>query len=76
MSLTKVTYSMIQGEVANVLDYGADLSGVTDSSSAITSAINTGKTVYFPSGTYACNVSINKRVVLVGELFTIVFLVN
>jgi len=30
MSLTKVTYSMIQGAVFNVLDYGAIGDGITD----------------------------------------------
>ena len=31
MSLTKATYSMIQGAVTNVLDYRADSTGVADS---------------------------------------------
>lgn len=52
MSLTKVSYSMIQGEVVNVLDYGADNTGATDSTSAIAAALATGKSVYFPTGTY------------------------
>jgi hypothetical protein len=54
MSLTKVTYSMIQGAVTNVLDYGADPTGVADSTSAIQSAIDDTRlgTVYFPPGTY------------------------
>jgi hypothetical protein len=71
MSLTKVTYSMIQGDVVNVLDYGADSTGVTDSTTAIELAINTGKSVFFPSGTYACNVSINRRTVMFGEGSTV-----
>jgi hypothetical protein len=53
MSLTKVSYSMISGAVANVLDYGADPTGVADSSAAITLALASGsKQVYFPQGTY------------------------
>lgn len=52
MSLTKVTYSMIQGAVVNVLDYGADPTGVADSTTAGTLAIATGKSVYWPAGTY------------------------
>jgi len=52
MSLTKVSYSMIQGGGVCVLDYGADPSGVSDSTSSIQTAIDTGKSVYFPSGTY------------------------
>lgn len=71
MSLTKVTYSMIQGDVVNVLDYGADLTGATDSTSAIESAIDTGKAVFFPAGTYACNASIDRRTILFGEGSTV-----
>jgi parallel beta-helix repeat protein len=52
MSLTKASYSMITGAPVNVLDRGADPTGVADSTSAIQSAINTGRPVYFPSGTY------------------------
>lgn len=44
MSLTKATYSMIQGAVTNVLDYGADSTGVADSTSAIQAAINATRT--------------------------------
>ena len=40
MSLTKATYSMIQGAVFNVLDYGADPTGVADSTAAIQGAID------------------------------------
>ncbi len=39
MSLTKATYSMIDGAVANVLDFGADPTGATDSTSAVWAAI-------------------------------------
>jgi hypothetical protein len=52
MSLTKVTYSMISGALVNVLDYGADSTGATSSSAAIQAAIDTGKSVVFPEGTY------------------------
>lgn len=52
MSLTKATYSMISGAVANVLDYGADPTGVAASDGAIQDAIDTGKRVYLPQGTY------------------------
>jgi hypothetical protein len=47
---------MIQGAVINVLDSGADPTGVADSTTAIRAAIDAGitanKTVYIPSGTY------------------------
>lgn len=52
MSLTKASFSMIYGAPVNVLDYGADASGVADSTTAIQAAINAGTNIYFPSGTY------------------------
>lgn len=57
MSLTKVSYSMIEGASFNVVDYGADPTGVNDSAAAIQAAINAAGTsgggmVYFPSGDY------------------------
>lgn len=39
-------------DVANVLDFGADPTGVTDSRTAILDAIATNKNVFFPKGTY------------------------
>jgi polygalacturonase len=39
MSLTKVSYSMISGAPYNVLDYGADPTGVADSTAAFQAAI-------------------------------------
>jgi hypothetical protein len=53
MPLTKATYSMIQGACANVLDFGTNTNpGVTDMSAAFTAALETGKAVYVPAGTY------------------------
>ena len=52
MSLTKVSFSMINGDVVNVLDYGAVGDGITNDTTAITNAIATGKSVFFPKGTY------------------------
>jgi hypothetical protein len=74
MSLTKVTYAMIQGEVVNVLDFGAVGDGVANDTAAIAAALasvlSTGGTVYFPQGTYLTD-SINLRaftnITLVGE---------
>lgn len=51
MSLTKVTYSMILGAPVNILDYGADPTGVADSTAAFQAAINAGSVVV-PPGTY------------------------
>jgi hypothetical protein len=59
MSLTKVSYSMIDGALVNVLDYGADPTGSADSSSAITladaAAVATNSILYFPAGTFKCS---------------------
>lgn len=52
MSLTKVSYSMIQGALANILDFGADPTGATSSTDALNAAIATGNSVYVPKGTY------------------------
>ena len=61
MSLTKASYSMITGAVVNVIDFGADPTGATDSTVAIQAAINsvTNGTVYFPNGTYSINTTLN-----------------
>lgn len=63
MSLTKVSYSMIDGAPINVLDWGAVADGVTDNTAAFTALsawVNTQESVqggvpipiYFPAGTY------------------------
>jgi len=62
MSLTKVTYSMIDGVGVNAKDFGAVGDGVTSDTAAIQAlfdaAISSGaKEIFFPSGTYliSCN---------------------
>ena len=56
MALTKVSYSMITGAPVNVLDYGADPTGVADSQPAIQAAVNSGAVeIIIPSGTYRLN---------------------
>lgn len=59
MSLTKATFSMIEGAYANILDYGADPTGTQDSSTAIQAAIASGNPVYAPPGTYRCQITIS-----------------
>jgi hypothetical protein len=75
MSLTKATYSMIDGAPINVLDFGADPTGVSDSTTAIQNAIDAAQTlvkdlgeivvftasVYFPSGQYTVNGNVTMR---------------
>jgi len=59
MSLTKVSYSMITGAVANVKDYGAIGDGIQNDTNAIQLAVASGKTVYFPDGNYLVAATIN-----------------
>lgn len=72
MSLTKVSYSMINGAFYNVLDYGAVGDGVTLNTTAIQAAIDAasaagGGTVFFPAGTYKTGaIFLKTQVSLVG----------
>lgn len=71
MTLTKVSYSMIEGNIVNVLDFGADPTGINDSTSSLQTAINAsvGQVVFVPSGTYKLTsvLQIIPGVSLVGE---------
>jgi hypothetical protein len=67
MALTKATYSMINGAVANVLDFGADPTGVADSSVAFQSACDTLKAVFVPEGTYKASCSLAYSQIIYGE---------
>ena len=60
MALTKVHNRMVNQNVFDVVDFGADPTGVTDSRSAINSAFAACEaagagTVLFPNGTYYCS---------------------
>jgi hypothetical protein len=72
MSLTKVSYSMINGEIANVLDFGAVGDGVnaTANDIAFALAMASGATyVRVPKGTYVFSAPIVKPtgVCLIGD---------
>jgi len=71
--LTRVSYSMIGGANANVLDYGAIANDTTDCSAFFQAAIDAvnsagGGTVFIPSGTYFLNstITLKQGVVLQG----------
>jgi hypothetical protein len=68
LSLTKVSYSMITGSPVNVLDFGADPTGVVDATTAFTSAQGTGDVqVFIPPGIYKLNgLRIKNGVCLIG----------
>ena len=71
MALTKVTYSMIDGAVVNVFDYGAIGDNATDDTAAIQSAIDAvttnGGTVFFPVGIYRVSqITVKSNVTLQG----------
>jgi len=74
MSLTKVSYSMINGDMVNVLDYGVVGNGVADDTTALQAAIDAaataGKTLWWPIGTYKITATLNiknKKISWVGE---------
>lgn len=69
MTLTKVSYSVIKGSIVNVLDYGADPTGVADSSSAFQNAVNAnlGKQIHIPAGTYLFNTTVEMDVSGLGD---------
>lgn len=71
MTLTKATYSMIEGAPVNVLDFGAIGDGVTDDTAALTAAINyagaNSKAVFIPAGNYRVTSAIELRCSVFGE---------
>ena len=72
MSLTKASYSMIQGAPINLLDYGADKTGATNCHDAFVAAIAAtpiGGMLYIPVGTFKLTqrLTITKAINIVGE---------
>lgn len=72
MSLTKVSYAMIDGAEYNVLDYGiAPSNTAADNATALTAliaAVSAGAVIYFPAGTYnlSAEIDITKKLIFVG----------
>jgi hypothetical protein len=52
MSLTKATFSMIEGAPVNVLDFGAVGDGITDDTASIQAALDGQGSIYIPDGVY------------------------
>jgi hypothetical protein len=74
MSLTKATYSMINGAPLNVLDFGAVGDGVADDTAAIQAAVdaanaNRANEIYFPVGEYviAGTITLTSGIRLIGQ---------
>lgn len=69
MSLTKVTYSMIDSAPVSVLDYGAIGDGVADSTAAIVAALAAADNVVMPSGSYkiTANITVDEGKTLAFE---------
>lgn len=68
MSLTKVTFSMVDGSPTNILDFGADPTGAADCSTAFQNALDAiqsagGGTLVIPAGeyTYATGVTYDSK---------------
>lgn len=70
MALTKVSYSMINGAVANVKDFGAAGDGVANDTAAIQLALNSGaSSVFIPAGEYlvSSQLTVPNYVTVFGE---------
>ena len=64
---TRTVKSKLQ-ESVSVLDFGADPTGVADSTTAIQNAVNTAHRVFFPEGTYKTgSIAIPSNTALIGE---------
>jgi hypothetical protein len=74
MSLTKATYSLIEGAPVNVLDYGATGDGTTDDHAAFSAALTaaSGRTLYVPNPAVAYKIgtgvlAVPNNTAIVGE---------
>jgi parallel beta-helix repeat protein len=72
MSLTKVTFSMIEGQCGNIVDYGPLNTG--NDTATIQAAIdaNYGNSLFIPAGTYqVSNLTITGEINLIGEGYSL-----
>jgi parallel beta-helix repeat protein len=72
MSLTKVSFSMIQGQCGNIVDYGP--LNTSNDTATIQAAIddNYGKSLFIPAGTYqVSNLTITGEINLIGEGYSL-----
>jgi hypothetical protein len=81
MSLTKVTYSMIQGQYVNVIDEGVSTTNTASQNYDILQNIirNAGgqrKLIYWPHGTYQLDVFNPNNCVIIGDDVTLQFTYN
>lgn len=78
MSLTKVSFSMIEGAYTNVLDYGAVGDGSTNDTAAVQSAFDAGGVLYFPPGyTFNCGLlNVNNDLQIIGYDSTLLHRAN
>jgi hypothetical protein len=68
MALTKATFSMVDGAVSNVLDFGADpTASAAVNTAAFQAAANTQKVVYIPGGEYLINDTITFYAAVYGD---------
>ena len=58
-------------DVVSVKDFGAVGDGVANDTAAIQAAINTGRRIFIPAGTYRCNVVATNKIIVEGEGSTV-----
>lgn len=75
MALTKVTYSMIEGNAVSVTDFGAVGDGVTNDTAAIQAAIDSNNAVIFPTGVYliSSNITLKSGARLIGQPGAVIY---